>query len=226
MLFYQQCSATIVRLRAGGTFGAAAAAPKAIYCERTADGVPIGGVYDIDSAFSKPRRVALVRLDGARAKYTQPIDTARLAREAQLVRDVTKDVAVGWRLLKRPFTVAPVVQPDGTMEGWVMPLPTKARSAIVGGDIGMVRASATSFTRIADHLATWKQITIPAAGSIQLVSAEREVPAVADLVAARSLGELGRDVSVTTGAIKSALISAVDPATGSRFSWQHAPVTP
>lgn len=228
IVFYQQCSATVTRLRASGTFGAAATAPKSVHCERTADGVPVGGVFDIDTAFTRARRLTLVRLDGARARYTDAIDTARIVSEAKMVRDVTRDVAAGWRLLKRPLQVVPVVQSDGTIEGWVMPLATKARSLVLGGDIGMTRANATAntFTRIADHLATWKLIAIPPSGAIALASAEREFPAVADLVAARGLAEIGRDVTVSVGGVQSTLTSMTDPSTGSRFSWQHARRTP
>lgn len=226
IVFYQQCSATVTRLRASGTFGAAAAAPKAIHCERTTDGVPIGGVFDIDSAFTRARRMTLIRLDGARPRYTDAIDTTRIVAEAKMVRDVTRDVAAGWRMLKRPLQVVPIVQSDGTLEGWVMPLPTKARSLVLGGDIGMTRASATTFTRVADHLGTWKLVPIPATGTILLTSGEREFPAVADLVAARSLAESGREVTLSVSGAQSTLTSATDPSTGSRFTWQHARRTP
>ena len=42
--YWYQCVGTIARLRADGTFGPATAAPRLIYCERTSDGIPIGGV--------------------------------------------------------------------------------------------------------------------------------------------------------------------------------------
>jgi hypothetical protein len=226
IVFYQQCSATVIRLRAGGSFGAAASAPRAVYCERTADGVPIGGVFDIDSNFTRARRLTMIRLDGARPKFTDAVDTARIAVEAKLIRDITRDVSAGWRLLKRPFVVAPVVPPDGALEGWVIPLPTKARSAVLGGEIGLTRASTGGLERLTDHLGTWKQVPIPASGAVTLVSSERELPAVADIAVARGLADAGREVVVTTTTAKSALVSGTDAATGSRFTWQHTRTSP
>src|SRR6187401_3579438 len=44
IVFYQQCESTVLRLRAAARFGAVATAPKHVHCERTADGVPLGGV--------------------------------------------------------------------------------------------------------------------------------------------------------------------------------------
>lgn len=226
IVYNQECTATVLRLRASGVFGAAASAPKSAYCVRTADGLPIGGVYDIDSAFTKVRRLSMIRLDGVRPKYTEPLDTARIAAEAKLVRDITRDVSAGWKLLKRPFFVAPVSLPDGVLEGWVIALPTKAKSAIMGGELGMVRSSAGGLDRTVDHLATWKQVTIAPTGPVKLQSTERDVAAVADLVVARGLAEVGRAVTLNTSSVTSTLVSAVDPASGSRFTWEHGRITP
>jgi hypothetical protein len=226
IVYYQQCLATVLRLRASGTFGKAASAPRAVYCERTADGVPIGGVFDIDSAFTSARRLTMIRLDGQRPRYAGAVDTVRVAVEAKLLRDINRDVATGWKMLARPYVLAPVAQSDGTIEGWVIPLATKARSVITGGDIGMTRASNGGLSRVADHLGTWKQVPLPATGPVKLMSAEREVPAVMDLVTARGLADGGREVAVMTAAVRSALVPGVDAATGSRFTWQHARATP
>src|SRR6476661_668088 len=61
VVYWQQCSATVLRLRAAGAFGAVARAPRSVHCERTDDGVPVGGVFDIDTGYTKARRVTLVR---------------------------------------------------------------------------------------------------------------------------------------------------------------------
>ncbi len=223
IVYALECNATVVRLRATGTFGAVASAPKAVYCERTADGVPIGGVYDIDSAFTRARRLTLIRLDGARPKYTDAVDTAHIAAEAKLLRDITKDVATGWKMLKRPFTVVAIRPTDGPVEGWVMPQPTKVRNVVTGGEIGMIRSDAGGLTRLVDHLGTWKLVPVPATGTVSLESAEKDVAAVADLVAARTLADGGRQVTVATATMRSALVRERDPATGSPFTWQHVP---
>jgi hypothetical protein len=107
-----------------------------------------------------------------------------------------------------------------------MPLATKAKSTVTGGEIGFIRAETGGLTRTVDHLATWKLITIPPAGPIKLVSAEREFAAVADLVAARALADLGRAVTVNTTVITSALVAGLDPATGARMVWEHGKLTP
>lgn len=226
IVYHQECTATVTRLRGTGTFGAAATAPKTVFCERTADGVPIGGVFDIDSAFSKPRRLTVVRLDGARPRYTDALDTARIAVQAKLVRDINRDISAGWKLLKRPFFISPIVAPNGAVEAWAMPLATKAKSTVTGGEIGFVRAETGGLTRTVDHLATWKLVAIPATGPIKLVSAERDVAAVADLAAARALADLGRTVTVNTTAVTSTLVAGLDPATGARKVWEHGKLTP
>lgn len=227
VVYYQQCYATVLRLRASGTFGAAASAPRAVYCERTADGLPIGGLYDIDSAFTRARRLTLIRLDGARPKYTDAIDTTRLVREAQLVRDVTRDVTTTIRRQGRYTTVVPITQGDGVTEAWVIPLSSGgARTTVLGGDIGIVRDASGALKRNVDHSASWKVVTVPAGGIVQLASAEREVPTVADLAAARSLAERGRDVIVRTSVSVNTLVRGFDPTNGSRFTWEHARATP
>lgn len=226
IVFHNECATTVQRLRATGSFGAAAAAPKLVFCERNADGIPIGGVFDIDTAYAKVRRLTMIRLDGARPRYTDAVDTARVAAEAKLARDVTKDVSPSQKKLSRTFTVIALTQKDGTMEGWVMPWPTKARTVIVGGDIAMTRGADGVLRRTVDRTATWKTLTVPATGAVKLQSAEREVAAVSDLAAARGLADLGRQVWVITATAQSTLVPGMDEATGARMKWEHGKVTP
>ncbi len=225
-LFFQQCAATVLRLRAAGTFGKAASAPKLVYCERTADGLPVGGVYDIDSAFTQVRRLTLVRLDGARPKFVDPIDTVRVAREGKLMRDIGRDIVPVLRRQGRLVNAVPVTVADAPTEGLLLPAAGTARTVILGGDLVITRAADGSLVRATDRSAARRVVTFPAAGVIQLASASRDVPTTADLVAARSLAERGRDVVVSTNASRSTLTRGFDPATGSRFSWQHTRVTP
>lgn len=219
--FWYQCVGTIARLRAGGTFGPAAAAPRIIYCERTTDGVPIGGVYDIDPAFRTVRRFSTVRLDGARPRYSGPIDTARVAMEAKLVNDVTRAITPAWTKLGRPFSVVPVPLPGGAMEAWAIPRATKARTLVTGGDVAYARNTDGTVRRIVDHTGTWTQVPLAAAGALVVRSAERDVAAVTDLVTARYHTDLGREVTVHTTTMSSALVAGLDPATGARVVWRH-----
>lgn len=219
--FWYQCVGTIARLRAGGTFGPAAAAPRIIYCERTTDGVPIGGVYDIDPAFRTVRRFSTVRLDGARPRYSGSIDTARVAMEAKLVNDVTRAITPAWTKLGRPFSVVPAPLPGGAMEAWAIPRATKARTLVTGGDVAYARNTDGTVRRIVDHTGTWTQVPLAAAGALVVRSAERDVAAVTDLVTARYHTDLGREVTVHTTTMSSALVAGLDPATGARVVWRH-----
>lgn len=224
--YWYQCVSTIARLRAGGTFGPAAAAPRLIYCERTADGIPIGGVYDVDATARTVRRFTTVRLDGTRPRFTGAIDTARVAWEAKLVMDVTKAITPAWSKAGHPFSVVPVPVAGGPLEGWVIPRATKARHLVTGGEVGFTRNDDGSVRRTVDHTVTWTQVPLPASGMITLRSAERSVPAVPDLVTARFYAELGREVTVSTTTMTSTLVAGLDPATGARIVWRHAPRTP
>ena len=219
--FWYQCVGTIARLRAGGTFGPAAAAPRLIYCERTGDGVPIGGVYDIDPAFRTIRRFSTVRLDGARPRYSGAIDTSRVAMEAKLVNDVTRAITPAWNKLGRPFSVVPVPLPGGAMEAWAIPRATKARTFVTGGDVAYARNTDGTARRTVDHTGTWTQLPLAAAGALVVRSAERDVAAVTDLVTARYHTDLGREVTVHTTTMSSTLVSGLDPATGARVVWRH-----
>lgn len=224
-VFQIQCNATVLRLRAGGTFGAPASAPRNVYCERNAEGVPLGGVFDSDTAFMRARRLIMIRLDGVRPRHAGAIDTGRVAEGARLARDVTRDVSAAWRRLARPFTVVTLPQDDGTLEAWVIPLSPRAGREVTGGDVGVQRNAAGKLTRIADRTATWKLVVIPPTGDVRVQSAEREVAALSDLVIARSLAERGRPVSVSTTLARSSLVPGLD-VSGSRFRWEHAPLTP
>ena len=145
----------------------------------------------------------------------------RVAQEARFVRDVTREIAPAWRRQRRLFTVVPLSPNEGTLEGWVMPVSAQGgRTAVLGGDVALVRAANGSLRRIVDRSATWTLITIPATGPVQLRSAERDVAAVSDLALARSVAERGREVTVTTSAAKSALVQGLDT-NGSRFRWEH-----
>jgi len=219
--YWYQCVGTIARLRAGGTFGPAAAAPRIIYCERTADGIPIGGVYDIDPTFRTVRRFSTVRLDGARPRYTGAIDTARVAMEAKLVNDVTRAITPAWTKLGRPFSVVPVPLPGGAMEAWAIPRATKARTFVTGGDVAYARNTDGTIRRTVDHTATWTQLPLAVNGAIAVRSAERDVAAVTDLVTARYHTDLGREVTVQTTTMSSTLVTGLDPATGARVVWRH-----
>ncbi|BAH40926.1 hypothetical protein GAU_3884 [Gemmatimonas aurantiaca T-27] len=221
--FYQQCVPTVARLRAAGRFGAAARAPRAIFCERDAEGVPIGGVFDVDSAFKAPRGLTAVRLDGDRPKYTGILDTAAIVSRAKLARDVNKVVTPVWAKLKRPFTVVPVTVASGTHEAWVIPRATRAGFFVMGGDAAYVSA-ATGVSQTVDHTKTWMQIALPARGQVRITSAEPSVAAVTDLASARYYTELGRDVTVTTAAATSTLVPGLDPTTGARVVWKHQPI--
>ena len=219
--FWYQCVGTIARLRAGGTFGPAASAPRIIYCERTSDGIPIGGVYDIDPAFRAVRRFSTVRLDGARSRYTGPIDTTRVAMEAKLVNDVTRAITPAWNKLGRPLSVVPVPLASGGMEAWAIPRATKARTFVTGGDVAYARNADGTARRTVDHTGTWKQLPLAATGALLVRSAERDVAAVTDLVTARYHTDLGREVTVHTTTMSSALVAGLDPATGARVVWRH-----
>ncbi|WP_396203841.1 hypothetical protein [Gemmatimonas sp.] len=224
--YWMQCVGTVARLRAGGTFGRAAAAPRAIYCTRTGDGVPVGGVYDIDSAYRKITRLQMVRLDGTRPRYTEGLDTLRIAREARAVREVNRRLTVAWTKRNRPFSAVAVPRADGTVEAWVIPRTNKARSIVTGGDMGFLLTSGDSLQLLADRSATWTQLNLAATGPLRLYSSTRDVPAVADLVSARYHTELGRDVTVSTPLAVSTLVPGLDPATGARVVWKHTRAAP
>ncbi len=227
IVFNQQCESTVLRLRAAAKFGAVATAPRRVYCERTADGVPVGGVFDIDTGFTRARRVMLVRLDDTRPRYTGAIDTARVARLARLERDVDRLVGPAWRRLSRPYSVVPLVKDDGSLEAWVIPLSARGGlSAVLGGDIGFDRGADGKPVKTVDRTPTWKLITIPATGPVNLASGEAEVAAISDLVVARSLADQGRTIVLTTTVAKSELVQERDPATGSPMSWKHGRATP
>lgn len=224
--FWLQCTPTVARLRADGAFGPAARAPRAILCQRTADGVPVGGVYDVDSAFTGVRRLQMVRLDGARPKYTEAVDTAGILRAARLARDVSALVSPAWQKRARPFSVVPVPGANGAAEAWVIPRATKARSVVTGGDMGYAAPATGSGapTLIVDRSATWTQLNLAPTGPLRLYSSVRDVAAVTDLATARFHAELGRAVTVSTPALESTLVPGLDPATGARLVWKHTPV--
>ncbi len=224
IVYWMQCTATVARLRAEGRFGPTARAPRAIHCSRTADGVPIGGVFDVDSSFARVQRLSLVRLDGARPAYTEAVDTTAIATAFRLARDVQRQVNPIWSARKRPFSVVPVAAP--ALEAWVIPRATRARSYVVGGDMGFARAAASdSLQLVDDHSATWTQLNLAASGPLRLFSSVRDVAAVTDLVTARWYAELGRSVTLSTPAAISTLEAGFDPATGARLVWRHTAVT-
>lgn len=222
LTYWLQCVPTIARLRADGRFGAAASAPSLIHCERLSDGVPIGGVFDVDSSVRTVARLQLVRLDGDRSPYTGPVDTARLAAEVRLVRAVTQSLGDSWRRQNRPFSAIPIARAGGGSEVWVIPRANRARMIVTGGDVGFVAGADGSPQRIADRSATWTQVPLPADGPLEIVSTVPAVPAVADLITARYHAEFGRSVSVRTPALLSRLVSGLDPVTGARVVWEHA----
>lgn len=223
--FWMQCTPTVARLRAEGAFGPAARAPRAIVCQRTGDGVPVGGVYDVDSAFTSARRLQMIRLDGARPKYTEAVDTAGILRAAKLARDVSVLVSPAWKKRARPFSVVPVHTASGAAEAWVIPRATKARSFVTGGDMGY--AAPTTGTGapalIVDRSATWTQLNLAPTGPLRIYSSVRDIAAVTDLATARFHTELGRTVTVSTPALESTLVPGLDPATGARLVWKHTP---
>jgi hypothetical protein len=224
--FWLQCTPTVARLRAEGAFGPAARAPRAIVCQRTADGVPVGGVYDVDSAFTGARRLQMIRLDGARPKYLEPVDTAGIVRAAKLARDVSVLVSPAWKKRARPFSVVPVHSANGTAEAWVIPRATKARSFVTGGDMGYTAAASGTGapTLIVDRSATWTQLNLAPTGPLRIYSSVRDIAAVTDLATARYYAELGRSVTLSTPAFESTLVPGLDPATGARLVWKHTPV--
>lgn len=232
--FSLQCIPTVARLRATGRFGAAASAPRQIFCERDADGVPIGGVFDADSAYRTSRRLTAVRLDGERPKYLATLDTAQILQRARLARDVTRSITPAWNRLKRPFSVIPLTLADGTLEGWVIPRATRANTIVLGGDAayvftpapspGTVVAGAPTVQQIVDRSKSWKQVRLPAKGPVHITSADSNVPAVADLASARYFTNLGREVTVSTATVSSTLVPGLDPTTGARVVWKHTPL--
>lgn len=222
--FWMQCVPTIARLRASGTFGAAARAPRGVYCLRTTDGVPIGGVYDVDSSFTALRRVQFVRLND-RARHSEPLDTAHLLRAVQLARTVSAQIAPAWKTRNRPYTVVPMILAEQRLEAWVIPRATKARSIVTGGDMGFSATTTGAPQLLEDRSTTWTQLNLAPSGPLRLYSSTREVPAVTDLATARYYTDLGRAVTVSTPAAVSTLVPGLDPGTGARVTWKHSPVT-
>ena len=221
--YWLQCVPTLARLRAEGRFGPAARAPRSIYCARTNDGVPIGGVYDVDSAFRVVRRLTVLRLDGARPAYTQPLDTVAITREAKLARDVNKAIAATWAKQRRPYSVVPFTRDSGrVLEAWVVPRATRTRMIVTGGDMGYRGDADGTMTLLVNRQATWKEVPLAASGPLRIVSAATDVAAVSDLVTARYQTELGRQVSIATSTVMSVLEPGFDPTTGARVVWKHA----
>jgi hypothetical protein len=224
LAYWLQCVPTIARLRADGRFGPAATAPRLIHCTRRADGVPIGGVFDVDSSVRTVSRLQLVRLDGDRGAFLGDVDTAQLAAAERLVRAVTQRLGDAWRRQNRPFSAIPIVSAAGEHEVWAVPRANRARMIVTGGDIGFAIGANGALQVLADRTATWAQVPVPIDGPIEIESASSRVPAVADLVVARYHAELGRTVSVRTSAVVSRLVPGLDSATGARVVWEHAPV--
>jgi hypothetical protein len=222
--YWLQCVPTIARLRADGRFGTAASAPRLIHCERLPSGEPIGGVFDVDSSFTRVERLQLVRLDGDRSAYTAPIDTVRLAREAQLARDVNALLTPAARRENRPFSAIPMVRPDGVSEVWAMPRANRVRMVVTGGERAYTRAADGSLRVLVDRSAMWTQVPLPADGPLLLESAADTVPGVGDLAPARYQAEFGRVVTVRTRVVESRLVPGLDPATGARVVWEHGPL--
>lgn len=222
LAYWLQCVPTIARLRAAGQFGEAATAPKLIHCERLSDGVPIGGVFDVDSSLRTVTRLQLVHLDGDRREYTAPVDTVRVAAEVRLVRAVTQRLGDAWRRQNHPFSAIPIARAGGDSEVWVIPRANRARMVVTGGDMGFVAGADGSLQVIADRSATWTQLPLPADGPLEIISTAPLVPAVSDLLTARYQAELGRTVSVRTSVLMSRLVPGFDPVTGARFVWEHA----
>lgn len=217
VMFWQQCEATVVRLRAAGTFGPAARAGRQVHCERTADGVPIGGVFDTDTAFSRVLRIAMVRLDGTRPRYGAPLDTARMVAMARLERDVSRLVSAAWARQRRPLTVVPLTY-DGALEAWVIPVsPQGGRTVVLGGEQAYTRGADGRVTRTLDRSARWTLFTVPASGDVAL---SRDDAGVSELAVARALAERGRAVSIITSAARSTLVAGQDES-GARFRWEH-----
>ncbi|AMW06362.1 hypothetical protein [Gemmatimonas phototrophica] len=223
--YWMQCVPTVARLRAGGTFGPAARAPRGIICVRTTEGVPIGGVYNVDSNFTALRGVRFIRLTD-RAPHTDALDTVPLLRALHLARNVSAQVAPAWRQRNRPYTVVPLVLAGPRLEAWVIPRATKARSLVTGGDMGFSATVTSTLTPLLldDRSATWTQLNLAPTGPVRIYSSTREVPAVTDLASVRYHAELGRTVTVSTPAAISTLARGFDPGTGSSFTWTHRPV--
>lgn len=222
--YWLQCVPTIARLRADGRFGAAPTAPRLIHCERLPSGEPIGGVFDVDSSFTRVSRLQLVRLDGDRSAYTAPIDTVRLAREAHLARDVNALLTPAARRENRPFSAIPIARPGGASEVWAMPRANRVRMVVTGGERAYTRAADGSLRALVDRSATWTQLPLPADGPLLLESAADTVPGVGDLAPARYQAEFGRVVTVRTRVVESRLVPGLDPATGARVVWEHGPL--
>jgi hypothetical protein len=220
--YWMQCVPTIARVRASGTFGPAAQAPRGIVCLRTGEGMPIGGVYDVDSNFTALRRVRFIRLTD-RAPHTEAVDTAQLLRALHLARNVGAQIAPAWRKRNRPYTVVPLILAGPQLEAWVIPRATKARSLVPGGDMGFSATASQAPQLLDDRSATWTQLNLAPSGPVRIYSSTREVPAVTDLASARYHAELGRAVTVSTPAAISTLAPGFDPATGSSFTWTHRP---
>jgi hypothetical protein len=220
--YWMQCVPTIARLRASGTFGPAARAARGIYCLRTADGVPIGGVYDVDSSFTALRRLQFIRLND-RAPHAEAVDTVQLLRAVRLARAVSAQIAPAWRQRGRPYTVVPITLATPLIEAWVIPRATKARSLVTGGDMGFTAAATNAPQLLEDRSTTWTQLNLAPSGPLRIFSSTREVPAVTDLASARYYTELGRAVTVSTPLAISTLTPGFDPSTGAQVLWTHRP---
>ena len=193
-----RCAQHVSRLRQSGVFGPLDSLGRKGQCPVVGDRY-VGIFFDSDTLFDSVSRFSAVDLASS-TRRLEPLDTASILAVARASRTAQLRGRDAYERSQRPY--APVAfRFDGdSVQVWLIPVSVFAASPLtVGGERGYeFSPDGRTLVREIDRFDVVETLSIPDTGVVRILSRERTVPFISELIVANLLHEKGRRISIET----------------------------
>lgn len=192
-----RCAQHVSRLRQSGVFGPLDSLGRKGQCAVVGDRY-VGIFFDSDTLFDRVSRFSAVDL-GSSTRRSEPLDTAAVLAVARASRTAQLRGRDAYERSQRPYAPLAFRFDGDSVQVWLIPASVFASPRTLGGERGYeFSPDGRTLVREIDRFDVVETLSIPDTGVVRILSRERTVPLISELIAANLLHEKGRRISIET----------------------------
>lgn len=201
------CARNAEYLRGAGVLGPADSVGRTGLCVRK-DGRALAAYFTPDSAYSRAGDLRVLDVTDS-AWYRGPVDTSAILAQARAANEAVVKGFPSFQREKRSFTPVSIRSDGDSIEVWLLPLGLFAQPVptAVGGERAFVYSpDGRTLVREINAFDRHRVLTVPDTGLVEIVSRERDLPLVSELIATNRIHIGGREVRLVTASVISQLV--------------------